>query len=190
MTTNTKNPNRSKKVGCAIFFVLVALAILVCISLACVSFGTTGYIWDGAFPAGEYHLMIGDHQGKPVQGAVLNICRTGSRTPSYGYPFDNYAEGGELVSDQQGQISVYHVSRGFEFGGRSWVLFWLIPMGSDSPQYELEIAADGYTSAKMPADRVFELAYNSSGTEPASTVDINGEAIELRVFEMPVVLEK
>lgn len=159
---------------------VILLLILVC-TLACASFRNTFIIWEGFFPAGEYHLNIRNQTGEPIPGAILHVYEEGTRTPAFEYPIDNYLKDDDLISNAQGQIIALHKNRGLEFGGSEWKLFWIIPMGLGCcPQYDCEIIAQGYKPLKFSIKRLFEAGYN----------DHSPMRPELKIYEAEFVLER
>ena len=142
--------------------------------------------WDGAFPSGEYHLRILNQSGEPIDGAILNIYQ--GKSQAFEYPFDNYLSENGLVSNEMGEIVITHAPRGLEFGGSGWLLFWVIPINMGSPKFSCEITASGYKPLRFSVRQVFETSYNNSNA-PKKTVQINGNEVELRVFEQTVILK-
>jgi hypothetical protein len=161
------------------------MTLFVILGLA--SYNTTAVVWDGAFPSGEYHLRIQSEGGVPIEAAILNIYH--GRTQAFKYPFDNYLSENSLVSNKKGEIVITHASRGFEFGGTSWLLFWAIPIDMGSPKFNCEIIASGYQALEFSVQQIFETAYKNENA-PMKTVQINGEEVELKVFEQSVVLKE
>ncbi len=105
---------------------------------------TTAIQWDGGFPSGELRVILRDSEGKPVKGAILRVYRGGTRDLAFGWPVDNHVAGRDLIGDESGQIVAFHRSSGSDFGGHSWELFWVIPMGAKAPDYDCEISAKGF----------------------------------------------
>src|SRR5687767_6387785 len=92
-----KTQNQARRLGCIAAIVVILISILACISGA-----TTFGIWDGLFPAGEYHLKVRSENGQPIKGAILNVFNSGTSNFSYKYPVDNYISDHDLISNEQG----------------------------------------------------------------------------------------
>src|SRR5262249_41225056 len=123
-------------------FIVVAIAVLGALALA--SYLTTASDWDGGFPAGEFRLNIRNTNGQPVKGAILRVYHGGTRGDAFEYPLNNYLSDQMPVSDDNGRMIALQQHRGLQFGGFSWDLFWIIPIGAKPPKYDCEITADGY----------------------------------------------
>ena len=167
-------------------------AILVAVvgSLALASSLTTSIIWDGGFPAGEFRLNVRDREGQPVKGAVLRVYRGGTRDLAFEYPLDNHVAGRDLVSDENGRITAIRKRGGLQFGGHAWQLFWVIPMGAKAPEYDCEITAEGFKPLKFRVWRLFESPHKYYDDFPKTTLKVDGEEIELKIYEHTFTLER
>lgn len=132
----------------------IALVFLCCLGL--VSILKTMGIAEGAFPSGEFELKIHDESGGLIEGAVLNIYEGGTRSPAFGYPIDNYSAQSKPTTNDLGLLKAIHKDRGFEYGGPSFGLYWLIPIDSPVPQFDCEITAEGYKPTVFPIDQLFK----------------------------------
>ncbi|HEY9711808.1 MAG TPA: hypothetical protein V6D48_26605 [Oculatellaceae cyanobacterium] len=161
--------------------------ILLCIILGVISSSSPTTVWDGAFPAGEFHLKIRNENGDPIPGAALNVLDRSTKNLSFYYPIDNYVSYNSLSSDEQGMITAVHLFDGFEFGGSCWELFWIYPMCSGAPEYDFAISADGYETLWLGTDEFFAPAHNQMEIGTSSVVE-HGEVVELPVYELLFVL--
>ena len=147
-------------------------------------------VWDGMFPAGEYHLKVQNENGIPISGAILNAFEDGTENLAFEYPLDNYSTEGDLISDEQGAIVVLHKPRGFEFGGSCWNLFWVYPICSDSPKFDFQISADGYKTIKFTTDELFAPAYDDRSNGKTTVTLENGENLQISVYELTFILKR
>ena len=177
---------------------IIAIVSFVLIVLVVISEETTGVLWDGSFPSGEFHLSIQDEFGHPIEGATLNVFHRGTQNPAFEYPLNNYLLLNSLTSDENGMIIALHKPRGLEFSGYSWRLFWLIPMATGTPDFDFEISAKGYKTFRSSLSTIFEIAYNNYENAPTKTIQVNGYEngapqlfdVEIRIFEKTIILKK
>jgi len=175
------------KIGCwtTAFFVFTVV-IVVWGLLAPTSTG----VWDGAFPPGEFHIVIEDPDGKPIPGAVFHVFGRGNSL-AYDYPIDNHSSSHELVSNEQGIIVALHKPQGIEFGGGCYVYFWFYEKCSEGPEYFGQITADGYHDKDFSINElIFKPAYEEKTESVNSIVLENGEELEIPVYTITIVLEK
>ncbi|MCH7726652.1 MAG: hypothetical protein IH991_09265 [Planctomycetes bacterium] len=148
------------------FAKIATLIVAVVGLLALASCLTTGIQWDGGFPGGEFRVILHNPEGKPVKGAILRVYHSGTRDLAFGYPLDNHVAGRDLISDESGWITAFHESRGSEFGGHSWELFWVITMGAKAPDYDCEISAVGFKRLTFSVCRLFNSSHTIFILEP------------------------
>ena len=158
--------------------------------LGFLSYVTTSVLWDGGFPSGEFRLDVVDSSGQPVEGAVLNVYRGGTSELAEEYPLDNHITGLELVSNERGRIVVLRRYDGTQFGGQAWDLFWLIRMGVQAPKFDCKITAEGFKSLSFPVNRMFDSPHEYYKNFPKTTIQEDGESIELPIYEHTFTLEK
>ncbi len=158
--------------------------------LALASYLTTCVIWDGGFPSGEFRLNVRDPQGQPVKGAVLRVYHGGTRDPAFEYPLDNHMAGRDLVSDDNGRITAIRKRDGLQFGGKAWQLFWVIPMGAKAPEYDCEITAQGFKPLTFRVWRLFESPYTYYEDFPKTRLMVDGEEIELKIYEHSFTMQR
>lgn len=158
--------------------------------LAFLSYVTTSIQWDGGFPSGEFRIDVVDPSGRPVQGAVLNVYRSGTRELAEGYPLDDHTTGRELVSNETGRIVVLRRDGRLQFGGHAWRLFWLIRMGAQAPRFDCEITAEGFMPLSFPVNRLFDSPHRFYEDFPKTTIQEGGESIKIPVYEHTFTLEK
>ena len=180
---------RSDKTGRLLISVLLAIISLF-ITLGLISSSSITSVWDGLFPAGEYHLKIRNEKGEPIPGAVLDVLDRSTRNLSFYYPIDNYVSVNSLISNEEGTIVALHLFQGFEFGGSCWELFWVYPMCSKAPEYDFAISADEYKTLRFSTDEFFAPAHANMNTGTTSVLLESGEVVELPVYELTIVLEQ
>jgi hypothetical protein len=169
---------------------IVKVAVALVGLLAFASYLTTSIIWDGGFPSGEFRLNIRNGEGQPVKGAVLRVYRGGTRDLAFEYPLDNHLPGQELVSDDNGRITAIRKNGGLQFGGHAWQLFWVIPIGAKAPEYDCEITAAGYKPSTFQIGRLFESPHTYYEDFPKTKLKVNGEELELQIYEHTFTLER
>ena len=166
----------------------IVLAVIGFLALA--SYFTTGIIWDGGFPAGEFRVNVLDSEGNPVKGANLRVFYGGTRDLAFRYPLDNHLQDQDLVSDEAGRITAIRESGRLQFGGHSWHLFWVIPMGAKAPQFDCEITAVGFEPLKFRVNRLFESPHMNYESFPKTKTNIGGKEIELPIYEHSFTLKR
>ena len=158
--------------------------------LALASYMTTSIIRDGGFPSGEFRLDVRDPQGEPVKGAVLRVYRGGTRELAFDYPLDNHVANRDLVSDESGRITAMRKYGGLQFGGQAWRLFWVIPMGAKAPEFDCEITAEGFKPLKFGVVRLFGSPHKYYEDFARTKVMVDGEEIELGIYDHTFTLER
>jgi hypothetical protein len=166
---------------------MIGAAVLALLALA--SYRTTYCMRWGGFPSGEFRLNVRDGSGQPVKGAIMHVYRGGTRDLAYKYPLDNYLPGRELVSDDSGRVTAIRKYGGLQFGGEGWALFWVIPMGVKAPTFDCEITAEGFKPLKFSVRRLFESPYQFYEDFPKTKLEVDGEEIELPIYEHTFTLE-
>ena len=131
-----------------------------------------------------------DSSRQPVEGAVLNVYRSGTQDLAAEYPLDDHVTGSELVSDGMGRIVVLRRYGGLQFGGHAWKLFWFIRMGAQAPKFDCEITAEGFEPIRFPLNRLFDSPHRYYEDFPKTTIEVDGESIEIKVYEHTFALEK
>jgi hypothetical protein len=167
-----------------------AILVAVVALLALASYLTTSIIWDGGFPSGEIRLNVRDPEGQAVKGAVLLVYRAGTRDLAFEYPLDNHVAGRDLVSDEKGRITAIRKRGGLQFGGHAWQLFWVIPMGAKAPEYDCEVMAEGFKPLKFQVWRLFDSPHKTYEDFPKTKLKLDGEEIELPIYEHTFTLER
>ncbi|HEX3315626.1 MAG TPA: hypothetical protein VHR72_12075 [Gemmataceae bacterium] len=150
------------------------------------SYSDTVVQWDGGFPAGEFHLSLRDGAGKPVEGASFRVYEGGSRNLAFEYPIENHLAGKTLESDSKGEIVLLRTNGDCQFGGRSWRLFWVIPMGASAPKYDCEVTADRLKSLRFSIWDLFE----SPESGELKMVMIGGNEFKLRVHDYSITMNR
>ena len=145
--------------------------------------------WHGGFPSGQIRLSIVDQNGKPVPGTVLRVFKKGTREPAYGSPFAEYTESNLPTSDPSGEIVLLRAWGGYEFGGRTWYLFWIIEMGDTVPKFDCELSHEGYQTLVIDLWEVFKSPYKSFEDAPKIEVTWDGEKLKVLVYENTFVLK-
>ena len=162
-------------------FIVSSILIVLLLVLAFASIETTGVIWDGGFPSAEFRLIVLDENSQPIQGAILHVYEHKKRELAFKYPLDNYTSDRDLVSDKDGSIVTFHVSRGMEFGGLDWKLFWIFPIGRGAPEFDCEITAAGYKSYKFGFARLYKTSSDPKEL-PVSKVTVDGKTRALPIY--------
>ena len=152
---------------------IITLIVVLIGLLALASYLTTSVLWDGGFLSVAFRILVVDDSGAPVSGASIEVFRDSTSEPAYGYPFNNFTADNALTSNAKGEIVCYHVSHGIEFGGHSWRLFWLIPMGARSPDFDAAISCPGYETTEFKTSRLFDLYRD--GNEPIGSLTVTEE---------------
>ena len=165
-------------------------AFSITLLFAFLSYVTTSIRWDGGFPSGEFRVDVVGSSGQPVEGAVLSVYRSGTRELAEEYPLDDHITGRELVSDEAGRIVVLRRHGGSQFGGHAWNLFWLIRMGVQAPKFDCEITAEGFEPLSFPVNRLFESHHKDYENFPKTTIQKDGEPVELPIYERTFTLKK
>ena len=106
-----------------------ALTVLI-IGAASYIFG--GIHWDGGYASAEYQIVFNDSDGKPLPGVTLRV-EDESAYPRFNYPVTDFRVLRTPRSDENGLLTFHHVSRGIEFGGTIWNLFFLIKIEKTPP---------------------------------------------------------
>ena len=147
-------------------------------------------VWDGLFPAGEFHLKVRNENGEPIPDAVLYVLDRRTKDLSFYYPIDNYISVNSLVSNDEGTFIALHFFQGFEFGGSCWELFWVYPMCSKAPKYDFAISADEYKTLRFLTDEFFAPARNDMDVGTASVIVEKVEVVDPPVYELLFVLKQ
>ena len=151
---------------------------------------TSTGIWDGAFPSGEYQILVENTDSKPIPGAVFHVFGR-ENSFAYDYPFDNYSSSSDLVSNEQGLIIALHKFQDVEFSGSCHEYFWFYKKCSDGPEYFGQITADGYKVKDFSINElIFQPAIEETAASVKSIVPENGEEMEIPVYKITIVLEK
>ncbi|TWT73789.1 hypothetical protein Pla123a_36830 [Posidoniimonas polymericola] len=81
--------------------------------------------WDGGYLEAQFAISVRDNAGRPIEGATLQVFNEDDTPHTRRLVGDN-------TTDTNGQMTL--VSPGSGFGGQSWFLFMLVPIGAHSPQ--------------------------------------------------------
>jgi hypothetical protein len=136
-------------------FATLAIAVGVATLLTAASYFTTGRFWTGGFLDGEFRLTVVDGAGEPIRGAVFHISNSGNRRHDDLIPFNGKQQGNTWKTDDDGKIVLIQPKLQ-KYGGFSWSLFWVIPMGAEAARFECELGADGYQTIRFPIWRLYE----------------------------------
>jgi hypothetical protein len=88
--------------------------------------------WDGGYVSAEYQIVFSDRDGNPLPGVTLRVHEE-SFCPRFDHPVTDFRVLRTPRSDENGLLTFHHVSRGIEFGGTIWNLFFLIKMDMTPP---------------------------------------------------------
>jgi hypothetical protein len=157
--------------------------------LVLASYETTSIEWVGGFPSAQFHVNVCDSEGKPIRGAVLRVYRSGTHDMASSYRLDDRLTGQEPASDDTGRITAI-CKYGLNFGGDSWRLLWIVPMGAQAPKLDCEIAAPGFRPLNFPLWRLYESPHVSYGDFPKARLTMDGKEVELPIYEHTLTLER
>jgi len=162
----------------------------VVVLLGVLSYVTTSAQWIGGFPLGEFRIKVTSSDGKPIEGATLRIySKKTSKLASY-FPIDNHVTGEELTTNKDGETVALRVNGGIDFGGHSWRLFWIIPMGDRSPKFNCVLSAAGFRDLKFPLGRLFDSPHRYYEDFPKTTVEIDGELVEVKLYQQNFTMKR
>ncbi len=121
---------------------LYSFLTLLIIGVASYIFG--GIHWDGAYANAEYQIVFSDRDGNALPGVTLKV-QDESAYPRFNFPVTDFRVLRRPRSDENGLLTFHHLSRGIEFGGTMWNLFFLIPINMTPPRpvYHCEFLYDG-----------------------------------------------
>jgi hypothetical protein len=105
-----------------------ALTVLI-IGVASYIFGQIS--WDGGYASAEYQIVFSDRDGNPLPGVTLRVHD--ESIYRFDYPVTDLRVLRAPTSDENGLLTFHHVSRGIEFGGTIWNLFFLIKVEKTPP---------------------------------------------------------
>lgn len=81
--------------------------------------------WSGGYLEAQFEITVRDDRGVPIEGATLQVFDE-DHTPTTRRLL------GSNDTDTNGRMTL--VSPGSGYGGESWFLFMLVPIGANSPQ--------------------------------------------------------
>ena len=164
------------------------LAFSVTFSFAFASYATTSILWDGGFPFAELRIKIVDEQGNPIERVRLSVTRADGTTAN-GYPISEY-EGSAITSGNDGVIVCHQMRRGLQFGGHAWMLFWCVPMGAKSPEFNVHFEHPQFASKTITIGRLFDSEYSMYDEFPKTAVEIHGNVEEIPIYNQRIVLSR
>jgi hypothetical protein len=163
-------------------FMLGSTAILV--ALVILSYATTSRQWDAGFPPTEIRLTVLDEQDSPVPGATLSVYDEGQqRIPDFFHE-------GHLVTDRNGELVCHQVVEGFQFGGHSWKLLWILRCGDAPPTYRCLIAAAGYKPFSQPVQQLVRPKADNNDHVEQTSFRYDGRVVEMKVLRRVIRLER
>ena len=127
--------------------------VAIALSLFGIVSSCTGILWDGGFAQTEFEISFRDADGNPVPGVELRVEDRQGRAFYY-YPVTDFAPDQAPISDENGTMIFHHVRHSLEFGGHSWHLFFVIPMGDDTPRYVCRFLLNGRDIARIPYEQL------------------------------------
>jgi hypothetical protein len=161
----------------------IAVCLLVLGLLSFVSYYDTALNWHQSFPPAEVRLNVVDEAGAPVSGAELQIF-SHEDEQVFDWPFVEQI----MVSDASGGIVCHQIHYGVQYGGTSWELFWIIPMGSDKSPYKCRIVREGFQPLTFRLTDLFEL--NGFNSKENAIFEVNGTKQRLLIFERKYTMKK
>ena len=164
------------------------LAFSLLFALAFASYVTTSILWDGGFPFAELHIEIVDERGNPIENVHMSVTRT-SGANANGYPISEY-KGTAITSGSDGIIVCHQMRQGLQFGGHAWMLFWCVPMGAKSPNFNVQFEHTQYTPTTVPIWRLFDSQFSMYDEFPKTTVEIQGMVEEIPIYSQRIILSQ
>ena len=152
--------------------------------LALISYFDPCIMWDGGFPTGEIRLRVCDPSGSPISGAQVDVYDGKARRVVRGPPLlmeDNQLP---LLTDTNGEVICHSLGRGFGGVGRN--LFWCIPIGFHSPEYECRVSHQNYVSVRV---RLFALLDPSNKSSSTNNVVVFGQPEKMAVYASTVTMQ-
>ena len=127
--------------------------------LALASFITGQKVWDGGWPSARVRVVVTNEAGETIEGASLTmfLVEHGKRVRNFD-PLKNPPENPTgFVTGPDGSIES-DLHDGLSFGGRTWLLFWCIPikLSGDKPDVRCEVAAEGFKPLEFPFESLLE----------------------------------
>lgn len=162
-------------------------AFLVSFALAFASYVTTSVLWDGGFPFAEVRIVFVDERGNAISNVKMSVTRRSDGASAHEYPISEY-DGTPLNSGDDGVITCHQMRQGLQFGGHAWLLFWCVPMGAQSPKFDVHFEHPRFAQTTVPIWRLFESEYAMYEDFPKTTIDVNGNAEEIKIYNQHIVL--
>jgi len=166
---------------------IVSLAVTLVLAMA--SFVTTSMIWDGGFPFAELRITVVDDRGKALDDVKMSVTSHRRGHPAVGYPIAEY-EGVPLITDSNGVITCHQTRSGLQFGGHAWFLFWCIPVGTQSPQFDVHFDHPVQGRKTVSIWQLFYTDVKAYGDLPKTTFVLDGRPEEMPVYERQIVLTR
>jgi hypothetical protein len=151
--------------------------------LALISCFEPCYRWDGAFPTGEIRLRVCDPSGAPIAGAQLDVYDCKARRVVRGPLLLLEDSQLPLLTDANGKVTCRSLGRGFSGVGR--YLFWCIPIGFHSPDYEFHVSQKDHDSVRV---RLWTLLDPSNKSSSRVTIMAYGQPMEMAVYSSTVTM--
>jgi len=136
----------------------------------------------------ELRIKIVDEQGNPIERVRLSVARADGTTAN-GYPISEY-EGSAITSGNDGVIVCHQMRRGLQFGGHAWMLFWCVPMGAKSPEFNVHFEHPQFASKTITIGRLFDSEYSMYDEFPKTAVEIHGNVEEIPIYNQRIVLSR
>ncbi len=161
------------------------IAASVGIAVLALASNCTRYNWDGAWPAGEIRLRVCDPSGSPIAGVQLEVCD--GKTHQTVHRCNPVWECGtlSLLTDANGSVMCH--SPGWRFSGGGWYLFWCVPIGWHSPEYECRVSHKDYHSVSVPFLALLNPSHKRSSN---ATIVLGGEPMEMAVYTSTVTMPR
>ncbi len=163
------------------------LALVISFTLAFASYTTTSVVWDGGFPFAEVRIIVVDESGDPVPNVAMSVTRRKGGQPALGYPISEFG-GSPVVGNSDGEITCHQTDSGLQFGGHAWRLFWCIPVGFQSPKFDVHFDHPKFLRTSISVWRLFETNYKFYEDFPKSTIDVGGHMREIPIYRQRIVL--
>jgi len=148
--------------------------------------------WDGGYPLAQLQLTFVDTQGVPVQKVelLLDSSRTSLSKPLLLKVYPLEQAGFPLIADSNGSITCF--TGGQSFGGTSWYLFWVIPMGRHPSDFCIPVSFihPDYNEKKFSLSGLLRNDIKKYADFPKTQINVGpGQKQEVPIYSKRIILE-